>query len=156
MAVAAAGGAPRPARLRHRRNVRTLTPGQLASYRKAIAASQKLKDDRGYQAMAGIHGLPLPISCTHNSELFLPWHRAYLFFFEKSLQDRVPGVTLPWWNWTMRHGEGIPPAFKAAKEADGTPNPLRAANGGARRRRPARRALQGRRRCRRCPRSTGC
>jgi tyrosinase len=125
MAVATAGGSNRPARLRHRRNVRTLTPGQLANFRKAIAASQKLKDDRGYQAMAGIHGLPLPISCTHNSELFLPWHRAYLFFFEKSLQDRVPGVTLPWWNWTMRHGEGIPPAFKAAKEADGTPNPLR-------------------------------
>jgi tyrosinase len=125
MAVATAAGAPHGGRLRHRRNVRTLTPGQLADFRKAIAASQKIKDDRGYQAWAGIHGLPLPISCTHNSELFLPWHRAYLYFFEKSLQDRVPGVTLPWWNWTMRHGEGLPPAYKAAKSANGTPNPLR-------------------------------
>jgi tyrosinase len=124
MAVATAAGGRR-GRLRHRRNVRTLTPGQLASFRKAIAASQKIKDDRGYQAWAGIHGLPLPISCTHNSELFLPWHRAYLYLFEKSLQDRVPGVTLPWWNWTMRHGEGVPPAYKAAKSADGTANPLR-------------------------------
>jgi tyrosinase len=125
VAVSAAAGAPRPSRLRHRRNVRTLTAGQLASLRKAIAASQKLKDDRGYQAWAGIHGLPLPISCTHNSELFLPWHRAYLYFFEKSLQDRVHGVTLPWWNWTMRHGEGLPPAYKSARSRDGTPNPLR-------------------------------
>jgi tyrosinase len=125
MAVATAAGGTRRARLRHRRNVRTLTPGQLASFRKAIAASQQLNDDRGYQAWAGIHGLPLPISCTHNSELFLPWHRAYLYLFEKTLQDRVPGVTLPWWNWTMRHGEGVPPAYKSAKSADGTPNPLR-------------------------------
>ena len=125
MAVAHAAGAQQRARLRHRRNVRTLTPGQLAGFRKAIAAAQRIKDDRGYQAWSGIHGLPLPISCTHNSELFLPWHRAYLYFFEKSLQDRVPGVTLPWWNWTMRHGEGLPTAYTEAKSADGTPNPLR-------------------------------
>ncbi|MEA2217961.1 MAG: tyrosinase [Solirubrobacteraceae bacterium] len=125
MAVATAAGAQQRARIRHRRNVRTLTPGQLASFRKAIAASQEIGDDRGYQAWAGIHGLPLPISCTHNSELFLPWHRAYLYFFEKTLQDRVPGVTLPWWNWTTRHGDGLPPAYTSAKSADGTPNPLR-------------------------------
>lgn len=117
--------APAAARLRHRRNARTLTPGQLADYRAAITAAQGLSDDRGYQAWAGIHGLPLPISCTHNSPLFLPWHRAYLYLFEKTLQDRVPGVTLPWWNWTMRHDEGIPPAYTAAKDAQGAPNPLR-------------------------------
>jgi tyrosinase len=125
MAVATAAGAQQRARIRHRRNVRTLTPGQLTSFRKAIAASQKISDDRGYQAWAGIHGLPLPISCTHNSEVFLPWHRAYLYFFEKALQDRVAGVTLPWWNWTMRHGDGLPPAYTSAKSADGEPNPLR-------------------------------
>lgn len=117
--------APAPARLRHRRNARTLTAGQLANFRRAITAAQKLKDDRGYQAWAGIHGLPLPISCTHNSPLFLPWHRAYLYFFEKALQDRVAGVTLPWWNWTMRHSEGLPAAYTVARDPDGKPNPLR-------------------------------
>ncbi len=111
MAVAAAAGTPQNTALRHRRNARTLTAGQLASYRKSIAAAQKLDDDRGYQAWAGIHGLPLPTACTHNSPLFLPWHRAYLYFFEKALQDRVPGVTLPWWNWTMRHAEGLPRVY---------------------------------------------
>jgi len=113
------------ARLRHRRNARTLTAGQLADVRTAITAAQAIRDDRGYQAWAGIHGLPLPTSCTHNSPLFLPWHRAYLYFFEKTLQDRVPGVTLPWWNWTMRHSEGLPPAYTAARDAQGKVNSLR-------------------------------
>lgn len=125
MAVAPSATAARPARVRHRRNVRTLTAGQLADFRRAVAAAQKIDDDRGYQAFAGIHGLPLPISCTHNSPLFLPWHRAYLYFFEKALQDRVAGVTLPWWNWTMRHEQGIPRAYTSAKSPDGKPNPLR-------------------------------
>ena len=112
-------------RLRHRRNARTLTAGQLANFRRAITAAQALKDDRGYQAWAGVHGLPLPVHCTHNSPLFLPWHRAYLYFFEKSLQDRVAGVTLPWWNWTMRHDEGLPAAYTAARDPKREPNPLR-------------------------------
>ena len=117
--------APVAARLRHRRNARTLTAGQLADLRRAIAKAQAVKDDRGYQAWAGIHGLPLPTSCTHNSPLFLPWHRAYLYFFEKALQDQVPGVTLPWWNWTARHDEGIPAPYTVARDPAGNTNPLR-------------------------------
>jgi tyrosinase len=120
-----ASPAPTAARLRHRRNARTLTAGQLADFRRAITAAQAIKDDRGYQAWAGIHGLPLPVSCTHNSPLFLPWHRAYLYFFEKALQDRVPGVTLPWWNWTMRHDEGMPAAYTVARDPAGATNSLR-------------------------------
>src|SRR5437762_14033397 len=73
--------------LRHRRDARRLTAQQLADLRKAIASAQQIKDDRGYQFWAGIHGLPLPIYCTHNSPLFLAWHRAYLYFFEKASQD---------------------------------------------------------------------
>lgn len=112
-----------PKRLRHRRSVRRLTAGQLTSVRSAITAAQGIADDRGYQAWAGIHGLPLPISCVHHKELFLPWHRAYLYFFEKDLQDLVPGVTLPWWDWTVEHAEGIPAAY-SARRAEGKKNPL--------------------------------
>jgi tyrosinase len=111
-----------PRALRHRRSVRRLTAGQLADLRAAIVATQKIADDRGYQAWAGIHGLPLPISCVHHRELFLPWHRAYLYLFEKALQDQVPGVTLPWWDWTD-HSDGIPAAY-AQKRTDGKANPL--------------------------------
>ena len=112
-----------PQALRHRRSVRRLTAGQLKDVRAAIAKAQAIKDDRGYQAWAGIHGLPLPISCKHQSELFLPWHRAYLYLFEKALQDLVPGVTLPWWDWTVEHKEGIPSAYTVRK-AEGRANPL--------------------------------
>jgi tyrosinase len=101
-----------------------MTKGQLADFRQAIADAQALNDDRGYQRWAGIHGLPLPISCTHNSPLFLPWHRAYLYFFEKALQDRVDGATLPWWDWTMHHDEGLPPAYSRRRTAEGRTNPL--------------------------------
>jgi tyrosinase len=111
-----------PSALRHRRSARRLTAGQLGDFRRAIAESQPIGDNRGYQYWAGIHGLPLPISCVHHRELFLPWHRAYLYMFEKSLQERVPGVTLPWWDWT-NHAEGIPGPY-AKRQADGRKNPL--------------------------------
>ena len=101
-----------PVALRHRRSARNLTPGQLADLRSAISAAQAIHDDRGYQHWAGIHGLPLPMYCQHGTTLFLPWHRAYLLLFERALQDRVAGVTLPWWDWTAHHADHpIPPAF---------------------------------------------
>ena len=111
-----------PQALRHRRSARRLTTGQLASFRAAVSAVQGIGDDRGFQSWAGIHGLPLPISCTHHNELFLPWHRAYLYLFEKALQDQVPGVTLPWWDWTD-HTEGFP-AIYTRQRADNRRNPL--------------------------------
>ena len=112
-----------PRRLRHRRSARRLTAGQLADLRQAIDAAQGIGDERGWQAIAGIHGLPLPVSCVHHRELFLPWHRAYLYMLEKALQERVPGVTLPWWDWTANHAEGIPEAY-ARRQANGRRNPL--------------------------------
>jgi tyrosinase len=110
-----------PTALRHRRDARRLTAGQLADFRAAVAGAQRTADDRGYQRWAGIHGLPLPISCTHHNPLFLPWHRAYLYLFEKALQDVVPGVTLPWWDWTQG---GLPAAYARRRTADRRANPL--------------------------------
>jgi Common central domain of tyrosinase len=112
-----------PIALRHRRNARRLTTGQLADFRNAISQAQAISDDRGYQYWSGIHGLPLPIYCTHNSPLFLAWHRAYLYLLEKALQDRVPGVTLPWWDWSTHHQQGLPGPYRA-EQANGQPNPL--------------------------------
>lgn len=123
MSVASPSPTQAPRALRHRRSARRLTSGQLRELRQSIAAAQGIDDDRGYQRWAGIHGLPLPISCTHHTELFLPWHRAYLYLFEKALQERVPGATLPWWDWTSQHAEGIPDAY-ARRTADGRRNPL--------------------------------
>ena len=73
--------------LRWRRNATQLTAQQLADLRRAMTRMQAIGDDRGYMRHAGIHGLPLPISCQHGTNLFLPWHRAYLYFFERALRD---------------------------------------------------------------------
>ncbi len=94
-----------------------MTDQQLASLRQAITAAQDLNDDRGYQRWAGIHGLPLPMYCTHNSPLFLAWHRAYLYLFELALRDQVADVVLPWWDWTV--DQDVPAAY-----AQGDNNPL--------------------------------
>lgn len=111
-----------PVALRHRRNIDQLTIAQVADLREAIKRTQAIGDDRGYQAWAGIHGLPLPISCTHHNELFLPWHRAYLYTFEKALQDQLPGVTLAWWDWAA--DPGIPSAYGRRRTPDNKVNPL--------------------------------
>jgi tyrosinase len=123
MAVSAPAARRASVQLRHRRSARRLSKRQLADLREAVALAQGIGDDRGYQYWAGVHGLPLPISCQHGSEVFLPWHRAYLYFFEKALQDRVPGVTLPWWDW-RDHSEALPAAYARARTEEGRKNPL--------------------------------
>ncbi len=97
--------------LRYRLNIDAMTPAQLTAFRDAMAAAMKIGDERGYMYQAGIHGFPLPISCdvAHGRPIFLPWHRAYLYFFELTLRDRVAGVTLPWWDWTTQRS--IPHAY---------------------------------------------
>jgi tyrosinase len=84
-------------------------------------------DDRGWHYWAGIHGLPLPMYCQHHTPLFLPWHRAYLYFAELALKQagNDPGLSLPWWDWTSQasHTTGVPEAY-TADQADGVPNPL--------------------------------
>jgi tyrosinase len=117
------------AHLLHRRNVNNLTAQQLADFRRAMAQVKTISDDRGFQFWAGIHGLPLPMYCQHHVELFLPWHRAYLYFFELTLQDQVRGVTLPWWNWAgpTSRAHGLPAAY-TAPTVDGQPNPLYASD----------------------------
>src|SRR3954454_12777468 len=117
--------------IRLRRSARRLTTGQQKILRQAFQASMGISDDRGYNYQAGIHGLPLPIGCdnAHGTPYFLPWHRAYLYFFERALRDRVPGAMLAWWDWrsdAARPGR-IPQSFAAAR-VGGSANPLASAD----------------------------
>jgi tyrosinase len=110
---------------RYRKSVTALTGAEIATLRAGITKMLELSDDRGFEYWAGIHGLPLPISCTHGSPLFLPWHRAYLYYFEQHLLDVMPSgaqVSLPWWDWSTQ--AGIPAAYAAEKLPDGAANPL--------------------------------
>lgn len=124
--TASTGLASTPIReLRWRRDAARLTAGQLEAVRRGYRGMTELADERGYDFFAGLHGLPLPIECIHDAPTFLPWHRAFLYFFERALRDRSPEATLPWWNWATPDGEAdvIPAAF-ADESADGAPNPL--------------------------------
>ena len=96
---------------------------QLQAFRAAMTSATGISDERGYNYQAGIHGLPLPISCdiAHGHPIFLPWHRAYLYFFELTLRDQQSEVTLPWWDWTA--DPAIPAAYDAQR-VGGAANPL--------------------------------
>jgi tyrosinase len=105
-----------------RKRLSTLTDEELAALREAFRLSVELSDSRGYGHFASIHGFPEPGYCEHRNQLFLPWHRGYLYFFERSLQDLVPGVTLPWWDWT--ESDELPAAYTDERDAGGDRNPL--------------------------------
>jgi tyrosinase len=117
------------AAIRSRLGVHNLSPNQVADLRQGFGAIQAIKDNRGYQYIAGLHGVP-SWYCWHHQgnartakhkQLFLPWHRAYLYTIEMALRDRVSTVSLPWWDWTLRppRQNGIPQIY-----ADPAPNPL--------------------------------
>ena len=119
--------------LRSRRSAALLTQDQLSLLRQAVTAlygisTQQINDERGYQYWAGIHGLPTPMYCqnAHGTPYFLPWHRAYLYFFERALQDQVPDATLPWWDWAIPSGQAgmIPSAYSDEHDPAGQANAL--------------------------------
>lgn len=110
-----------------RKNAATVNAAEVDALRQGFDALYRLRDDRGYAYHAGLHGLPLPTYCEHGTALFLPWHRAYLYFFERAMQDRVPAANLPWWDWSSAtsHAQGLPAPYTATR-GPGGPNPLAA------------------------------
>jgi tyrosinase len=127
MSTGAPSGQQPAAPVRFRRNAELLTNGQQKTLRGAFANLYEIPDDRGYEYFAGIHGLPMPISCenAHGTPYFLPWHRAYLYFFERALRDRAPNAGLVWWDWQTGPGiaSRLPEPYRKAT-VGGKPNPL--------------------------------
>lgn len=93
-------------------SVEAMSEADLTAFRAAVAKAMAIGDNRGYEHFARMHGYSLNL-CKHNSLLFLPWHRAYLYMFELSLRDLGGDVRLPWWDWTsnLAHRDGLPPAY---------------------------------------------
>ena len=119
----------------HRRNINNLEESELQDLRAAFKKLMELsnEDNRSFAKHAGMHGFPDEM-CWHGPrnidgwpqvQLFLPWHRAYLYHLEKDLQRQVPGVTIPYWDWVTEEGttEKIPDAL-SAETIDGEKNPL--------------------------------
>jgi tyrosinase len=108
--------------------------GGLDALREAYAKMQAITDNRGWVFWSGYHGFP-QYQCWHHGrvglgdqlpyDLFLPWHRAYLLYFEHTVRDQNNAVALPWWDWTSpgSHNFGIPQSF-ATSSITGSANAL--------------------------------
>jgi len=72
----------------------------LQSYKKAIRAMLALPpgDPRNWYRYTLIHAL----DCAHGNWWFLPWHRAYIGWFERICRELSgdPEFALPYWDWT--------------------------------------------------------
>jgi tyrosinase len=99
-------------------------PNQIIdTYRDAVSQMRNLpsSDPRNWNQQAFIHGQGGSFTdCEHGNWLFLPWHRAYLFYFEDICRALTGNedFALPYWNWAAN--PQIPQAFE---QTSGT-NPL--------------------------------
>lgn len=93
-----------------RKSVSALTPAEVTKLRNAYAALRALPatDKRTWVLQADLHALYCS-SCNnsvteiHGSWNFFPWHRAYLYYYERILGSLVGDIDhfrLPYWDWT--------------------------------------------------------
>jgi len=94
-----------------RRNIANLAANDpiVETYKAAVSAMKALPstDPRNWTRQASIHN----DHCPHGNWFFLPWHRAYLLYFERICR-KLGGnndFALPYWNWTAQ--PSIPPHF---------------------------------------------
>lgn len=99
----------------------------LTSYAAAIvemrAISQKdAKDPRGWIFQANMHWTPRgePVQsddwnqCEHGTRWFCPWHRGYLYFFERIVRQLSgdSSFALPYWKWDDAASRSLPLPFR--------------------------------------------
>nr|KYP38872.1 hypothetical protein KK1_039853 [Cajanus cajan] len=114
----------------------------LAKYKEAVKRMKALPPDdpRNFTQQANIHcaycdgaysqvGYPDLDLQVHNSWLFFPYHRWYLYFYERILGSLIndPTFALPFWNWDNPKGGMILPSIYADKTSP-LYNPLRSLN----------------------------
>jgi len=94
-----------------RRNIANLAANHplIVAYKDAVSAMKALpsSDPRNWTKQAEIH----LNHCPHGNWWFLPWHRAYLLYFERICR-KLSGYNdfaLPYWNWTT--SPAIPAPF---------------------------------------------
>lgn len=118
---------PDPAEpLRVRRPVHIVGVEYMAKYERVIALMKALPrtDPRSFYQMANIHcayctgsyrqtGNPELDLQIHFSWFFFPFHRAYLYFFERIAAKLLgePEFALPFWSWDVPEGMRMPPEF---------------------------------------------
>ncbi|RTL35071.1 MAG: tyrosinase family protein [Candidatus Melainabacteria bacterium] len=106
--------------LRTRTSIVALTPDEFKVYYERFAELQTISDSRGFNHIAGFHGVPG--EWCHQQfpyDTFLPWHRAYLYWLElhfldgSAFETDFKTLALSYWDWTSQdsHREGIPSRF---------------------------------------------
>jgi tyrosinase len=110
--------------VRVRPNVMSLDPNgpEMNAYRTAVSAMQGLpaSDPLNWINQAEIHHN----HCPHGFWFFLPWHRAYLYYFERICR-KLSGndeFMLPYWDWTTH--PTLPPAFTQSGDVLNHPRDL--------------------------------
>ncbi|KAM6585249.1 hypothetical protein CsatB_012251 [Cannabis sativa] len=116
-----------PRTLRIRPAAQWMDPDDVAKYKKALALMKALPEDdpRSFVQQAKVHcaycnGAYDQVNSgndhyiqVHHSWLFFPFHRWYLYFYEKILGSLIddPSFALPFWNWDHPSGYQIPSIF---------------------------------------------
>jgi tyrosinase len=84
-----------------RKDVRAMSAQDVSNFRLAVWTMAQRKDNLGFQYVASYHGID-QFLCVHGKPGFALWHRPYMLTFEQAMQDFVPGVYLPYWDWTSQ------------------------------------------------------
>lgn len=109
-ATESVGAWPRQAATLERRNINgaygSASVDELRDVVRAMVALPP-EDPRNWYRQAMIHVL----DCPHNNAWFLPWHRGYLYWFERIARKLTqnPSFALPYWDWTAN--PSMPEAF---------------------------------------------
>ena len=99
-----------------RKNVKNLSPTEKENFARAVnllknepsvvnPGGQSRYDDF---AKAHLDTMTAGADWTHGDSAFFPWHRELIYQFELELDRMVPGVTVPFWEWTREQSELIP------------------------------------------------
>ncbi|KAL6506918.1 hypothetical protein OROHE_022355 [Orobanche hederae] len=123
---------PTVLQMKIRPSAHRVSPEYISKYNLAIERMKQLPadDPRNFTQQANIHcaycnggyhqtgegSLELQI---HNSWLFFPFHRWYLYFYERILGKLIddPTFALPFWNWDNPKGMSVPPMFNDTTSA---------------------------------------
>ena len=116
--------------VRTRPNIKSLDPAgpEIVSLRKGVAVmmqrdvdSQPGSDPTGWLFQAAMHGVNAPYyywnQCQHGTWWFFPWHRLYVYYFERILRKASGDdkLMLPYWGWDDLNDasqQAIPVAFR--------------------------------------------
>ncbi|KAL7088903.1 hypothetical protein ACP275_13G156600 [Erythranthe tilingii] len=117
---------PPPTTMRVRPAAHLADKAYVAKFNRAMELMRALPDDdpRSFKQQAAVHcaycdgaydqaGFPNLELQVHNSWLFFPFHRYYLFFFERILGKLIddPTFAMPYWNYDSPAGMTIPAMY---------------------------------------------